>query len=481
MSQNSKDLTKLENPSNDEDWRSSKESIKDLIGHAFNSDLCSDVTFVVGAEFDEGPIRVPAHKVVLGLASEVFYSMFYGQLKEGNEVSVPDIEPRTFLALLRFIYTDMIDLSAGNVEAILYASMKYLVRRLSKVCSDFLSKELKPQNICKVLFTAKIFNLADLEDRCMEMLDDNANFVLESDGFLSFKPEFVKCILERQTLDCHELKAFTALEKWSEAECLRHGIEKASITVEDKKRVIGEMLYMIRFPIMSQEEFSNGPGQSELLTKSEKLDLLLRYAAKNKPAVQFKSLPRGCFVCANSGMELFPYEICWNDRDLHKQILNKSRISVLTPRTYSFDFKVDKKVCVAGYRLLLSEFGQSGNQQFPPTSLYPLRAQISEMIDSCGKVLAGTYYFPQNYCKTTECTFYEVKFKKTVRIYPGKIYNSSVMFSCYPPCMIRSSPEGRTTAQFGPKPISVTFDFYYKSIEHHSFPSIGIYFHPCQT
>lgn len=54
--------------------------------------------------------------------------------------------------------------------------------------------------------------------------------------------------------------------RWSEAECVR---QQLSVTPENQRLVLGNALSLVRFPLMSKEEFTAGPAQSGLLNYSE--------------------------------------------------------------------------------------------------------------------------------------------------------------------------------------------------------------------
>ena len=52
--------------------------------------------------------------------------------------------------------------------------------------------------------------------------------------------------------------------RWSEAECVRQSLP---VTPENKRSVLGNVLTKIRFPLMTVEEFAQGPAQSGVLTE----------------------------------------------------------------------------------------------------------------------------------------------------------------------------------------------------------------------
>lgn len=107
----------------------------------------ADVHFVVGPP--GGTQRLPGHKYVLAVGSSVFRAMFYGELVEDKyEIRIPDVEPAAFLAMLKYIYCDEIDLA---VLVTLYAAKKYIVPHLARACVNFLETSLSAKNACVLL------------------------------------------------------------------------------------------------------------------------------------------------------------------------------------------------------------------------------------------------------------------------------------------------------------------------------------------
>ena len=75
-----------------------KQTIEQSINKLFSNPQLNDVCFLVGAERE----KIYAHRLLLAIESEVFKSMFYGELKEsGYEIEVPDLTPVGFRNLIR--------------------------------------------------------------------------------------------------------------------------------------------------------------------------------------------------------------------------------------------------------------------------------------------------------------------------------------------------------------------------------------------
>ena len=84
--------------------------------------------------------------------------------------------------------------------------------------------------------------------------------------------------------------------RWSEAECQRQSLP---VTVENKRSVLGRCMYQVRFPLMTVEEFAQGPAQCGILTDRETVSLFLHFTVNPKPSVSFLDVPR----CSMTGKE----------------------------------------------------------------------------------------------------------------------------------------------------------------------------------
>ena len=107
-----------------------------------DSDIRPDVIFRVEGVSDEGQKyvkNIAAHRMFLAGVSPVFMGMFYGPLKETQEiVDVKDISPEAFENMIKFIYNPregtMFNLEEVNCPQKLFESLavadKYQINRL---------------------------------------------------------------------------------------------------------------------------------------------------------------------------------------------------------------------------------------------------------------------------------------------------------------------------------------------------------------
>ncbi|XP_036604664.1 LOW QUALITY PROTEIN: BTB/POZ domain-containing protein 6 [Trichosurus vulpecula] len=322
-------------------WQSFYPTLRERNAMMFNNELMADVHFIIGPL--EASKRVPAHKYVLAVGSSVFYAMFYGDLAEvKSEIHIPDVEPAAFLILLKYMYSDEIDLEADTVLATLYAAKKYIVPALAKACVHFLETSLEAKNACVLLSQSRLFEEPELTQRCWEVIDAQAEMALKSEGFCEIDQQTLEIILNRESLNTKEVVIFEAVLNWAEAECKRQGLP---ITPRNKRKVLGRVLFLVRIPTMTLEEFANGAAQSDILTLEETRSIFLWYTATKKPQLEFpltkrKGLaPQRCHRFQSSAYRSNQ----WRYRG----------------RCDSIQFAVDKRIFIAGLGLYGSSCGKA--------------------------------------------------------------------------------------------------------------------------
>ncbi|XP_046877808.1 BTB/POZ domain-containing protein 6-B isoform X1 [Hypomesus transpacificus] len=321
-------------------WQSTHPTLRERNALMFNNEHMADVHFIVGPPGESQ--KVPAHKYVLAVGSSVFGAMFYGDLAEGeSEIHIPDVEPAAFLILLKYMYSDEIELEADTVLATLYAAKKYIVPALAKACVTFLETSLEAKNACVLLSQSRLFEEPDLTQRCWEVIDAQAELALRSDGFCEIDLPTLEIILRRETLNTREAVVFQAVLDWAVAECRRQGLGP---TARNKRAVLGKALYMVRVPTMTLAEFADGAAQSDVLTLEETHDVFLWYTAANKPELDFPLAqrtgltPQRCHRFQSSAYRSNQ----WRYRG----------------RCDSIQFAVDKRIFIAGLGL----YGSSGGK-----------------------------------------------------------------------------------------------------------------------
>ncbi|XP_071127106.1 BTB/POZ domain-containing protein 6-like [Mytilus edulis] len=245
------------------DWQIGK-SLLDRMKYMLDNQLMCDVTFHVGS--DRSPIK--AHKYMLASASPVFYSMFEGPLSEKGDVDIADIIPEYFSMMLQYIYTEKIVIDAKNITGLLYGSEKYMLQTLKDKCNEFLTSSVDEEHACVVFQTAHDFHIKDLETNALNFIFKNGRACFESDDFLHLSSDCLKLIVESDKLYCDETTIYQRMVQWSKLRCEEQSM---SMTDENVRKSLGDLIYLIRFPLMTPKYFTNEVSSQKILTYQEKV------------------------------------------------------------------------------------------------------------------------------------------------------------------------------------------------------------------
>ena len=189
----------------------------------------------------------------------------------------------------RYLYCDEVVLETDTVLATLYAAKKYIVPHLACQCVAFLESSLTARNACILLSQSHLFEEHELTQRCWEVIDAQTEEALASDGFTEIDHSTLQVIMARDTLNTNEKLLFVSALHWARAECMRRGI---TTTAENKRRVLANVLYLLRLPTMNVTDYANGPAKSGILTLQEAHDLFMYFTADEKPSLPFPIVSR---------------------------------------------------------------------------------------------------------------------------------------------------------------------------------------------
>ena len=185
----------------------------------------------------------------------------------------------------RYLYTDIVKIVPDTVMDLLYIAKKYCVDLLAKSCSEFLQDKISPENVCHILEAAHRISDTDIYDKCMAIVKENYTSSIKSKGFLSLSRDSLQNIVQLDGVLVKEEELYEHVIKWAEAECLRQKLEISSW--ENKRKVLGNVLFKVRFPLIDMTYFAKNVGVTELLTSEEKVDILLYYASNKDVVVKY--------------------------------------------------------------------------------------------------------------------------------------------------------------------------------------------------
>ena len=285
---------------------------------------------------------IPAHKFVLSISSPVFEAMFYGERAETRDsIELPDCEYESLFELLRYMYSDEVNLSGSNVMGVLYLAKKYMVPSLAEKCTEYLQENLDPSNVFCILPSAQKYEEKKLMDRCWKVIDKQTGEAVKSDGFATIKRSLLEAVVIRDTLMIEEIELFKAVDLWAAKECERQGLEADGKT---KRRILGEeIVKVIRFPIMKQEDFASVVLDSKILREKEIVDIIKRLSSVSKSPMGFPETKR--YRCSGD------IQRCCRFGSSYTNIWS------YTGNTDAINFSVDKDIALHGVCFFGSENG----------------------------------------------------------------------------------------------------------------------------
>ncbi|KAL6843287.1 hypothetical protein ACP4OV_027000 [Aristida adscensionis] len=168
----------------------------------------ADVTLEVEGE------DFKAHAMVLAARSPVFRAQLHGPMRgqRGQKhITIEDMQPDVFEALIRFMYTDSIfpgtadlgkDENKELIKHLLVAADRYDVQGLKFVCEMVLCESLDVDNVAAMFALADQHSCGKLQEACVEFItcEDRFDDVVASKGYRDLKsicPTVVVDLLEK--------------------------------------------------------------------------------------------------------------------------------------------------------------------------------------------------------------------------------------------------------------------------------------------
>ena len=245
------------------DWQSTKKTVLERSCHMFNNPFMSDIKFTC----ESSKKQFYAHKYVLGTSSAVFHAMFYGELAETKAiVHLSDTDEESFEQFLHFLYTDECNLTADNVMSVMYISKKYIVPSLTEKCVTILEDSLDPKNVLRILEQARHFDEAELEGKCLKLVESKIDEVVNSEAFTDISQNTLACILKQDDFNIPEVQLFQAVLKWCDKQCSNNKLE---VSGKNRREMLQDAVYDIAFLSMSETDFAKSVHLSGLLSADE--------------------------------------------------------------------------------------------------------------------------------------------------------------------------------------------------------------------
>ena len=260
---------KIERPSSTK-WEPLKPS---EVGRMYNNPFMSDVKFTFGnRKPSENPEVFYAHKYVLSISSPVFYKMFYGSTETVTKtIHLSDHKRDTLAAFLKFIYKDICPTDVEKDFEVLRLMVKYEIIRFYTECWDSLQNNTELEKAYKFLEKFLELKGEGLVEMCFRVIDVLPGKYFASEYFLNIEKDTLTILLNRDTLYYNEMDIFKAVVKWADRKCSNQNLKS---TRENRRMVLGNAIYSIRFLLMNQTEFTSHVLPTDILHDNETVAII---------------------------------------------------------------------------------------------------------------------------------------------------------------------------------------------------------------
>ena len=241
---------------NDYHWYKPKDYFLDIFSQLSklkNNDQLCDISIAVSDKLYR------AHKIILISASPYFRAMFLSGLSESHKdtVVLQDIDSEAFEAILNMIYNGKILISVSTVQSILRAASIFQIDHLKQACSDFLAKQLSPNNCLGIKAFAEAHGCCVLTELAHRHALSRFTEVSRSEEFLSLDLEQVTELLSRDNLRVNsEEDVYDAAVGW-----INHCIEKRAC-------YISTLMQIVRLPLLSPAVLADKVKSNEFINSS---------------------------------------------------------------------------------------------------------------------------------------------------------------------------------------------------------------------
>lgn len=224
-------------------------SLPERLKHLVGNSLHSDFTFIL-----EDNVEIPAHTLIIGAASPVLDKIVYGTGTFSPEISafVDSISKESFMEMLRYMYTDNININDDNVLEILHKATYFELTGIETKCFEYLKEHLKPSIVGRAYH--QLFNCYppnELLKRCLQMIRIYPIAFFEAVDFTQLSVDEFKLIVETDAINCNEIDLFESTLKLAKAHCAVYGLEP---TAANQRKVLNEAEKLLRLDTMTKTE-----------------------------------------------------------------------------------------------------------------------------------------------------------------------------------------------------------------------------------
>ncbi|CAB4444548.1 unnamed protein product [Rhizophagus irregularis] len=241
---------------------------------------------IIYAGEDENMNEIHAHSLILCTRSQYFFAALYNDwVEKKNGIFIfkkPNISPRLFKIILRFIYCGKIDLTnlqGPETLELLIAVDEFNIQTLVTCVQKHLinDKEFLQENFMEILqmvYHNELFT--DLLNYCLEEID----MIFNSDKIINLEEPLLEFLLKRDDLNLDEIEIWDGLIKWgfAQGQGLNQDVSEWNKDhINIFKKVLNKFIPLIRFYGMSSEDYINKVKPYEEILSKELRENMIKF------------------------------------------------------------------------------------------------------------------------------------------------------------------------------------------------------------
>ena len=157
----------------------------------------------------------------------------------------------------------------------MYAAKKYQIDGLVDGCKEFLAQEISTSNVCTILSHCVIYDAQKLINKCMELVKDHPEEVLQSDDFLDISSEGLHKLVSSDVLKCvAAVDVYKTCITWAK----RMQERQTDVGI---RNILGRNLYYVQFSQMSAKELSDIIDEDPDILSPEEQIIFFQYIAES--------------------------------------------------------------------------------------------------------------------------------------------------------------------------------------------------------
>lgn len=239
--------------------------LQDDIAKLYLQEHLSDFRF----RLDDGP-PIPAHRLVCCSRSDVLRAMLAGPFQEASapEVPIPCVQRDAFLELLRFLYTDAVELGARSVVHACVLADRFMLPEMHGQCTRRLSGLLDDcSNFWEIFVDAVALSCEPAVAACLRFMSSNAEELVQSSPGSTLSLEALKVMMAK--MPCvREVELFSFCVRWADA------------VSDNRREALRDVLPLLRLPLLSHKDLATQVADSGVLTETEQLALFRHIATE---------------------------------------------------------------------------------------------------------------------------------------------------------------------------------------------------------